>query len=299
MGDWEEKGFGHIKPKVIPVIKYPDGTSQNDSTFIFETLDTKYPSRPMVPLDPLDSFLALFLEDMFDEWGTKVMFGMRWLKEKDRNWSGVWLIYDFQLGTGQPLEECAAMGRMFGSRQVGRMKIVGCDNPDLVWRSFDAFLGSLERHLADGSLCILGKTPTIADFALYGQISQLVVDRTPDEAVRDNYPAVWSWIRRFEDLSGLDTAHCDNEGYLKEMLSFAGEVYLPFLAANSAALAAGEKQLTVSLWKENPIEHVQPVFKYQDKCYKRIQQSYADLSPSDKKRAQELFSGTGCEEYLV
>eukprot|EP00092_Neocalanus_flemingeri_P068150 GFUD01083231.1.p1 GENE.GFUD01083231.1~~GFUD01083231.1.p1 ORF type:complete len:237 (+),score=56.64 GFUD01083231.1:395-1105(+) len=235
---------------------------------------------------------------MFDEWGTKVMFGMRWLKEKDQNWSGIWLIYDFQLGTGQPLEECAEMGRMFGSRQVGRMKIVGCDNPEVVSRSFDTFVGSLERHLADGSLCILGSTPTIADFALYGQLSQLVVDRTPDEIIRDKYPAVWSWVRKFEDLSGLEKAHCDNKEYLKEILTFAGEVYFPFLAANRAALATGEKELKVNLWKENPIEHIQPVFKYQDKCFLRIKQSYASLPPLYKKRASELFSGTDCKEYL-
>ena len=73
------------------------------------------------------------------------------------------------------------MGIQFGARQVGRMKMVGCDNTDLVMRSFEASVGSLERHLADGSLCILGKTPSIADFAFYGQLSQLVVDRTPDE----------------------------------------------------------------------------------------------------------------------
>ena len=116
--------------------------------------------------------------------------------------------------------------------------------------------------------------------------------------IRDKYPAVWSWVRRFEDLSGLEEAHCDNKGYLKEMLTFAGEVYLPFLAANSAALAAGEKELKVNLWKENPIEHVQPVFKYQDKCFQRIKQSYASLSPLYKKRARELLSGTNCREYL-
>ena len=116
--------------------------------------------------------------------------------------------------------------------------------------------------------------------------------------IRDKYPAVWSWVRRFEDLSGLEEAHCDNKGYLKEMLTFAGEVYLPFLAANSAALAAGEKELKVNLWKENPIEHVQPVFKYQDKCFQRIKQSYASLPPLYKKRARELLSGTNCREYL-
>ena len=87
------------------MIKYSDGSAQNDSTFIFENVEKMFPSRPIVPQDPLDSFLALFLEDMFDEWGTKVMFGMRWLKEMDQNWSGIWLIYDFQLGTGQPLEK--------------------------------------------------------------------------------------------------------------------------------------------------------------------------------------------------
>jgi len=298
MGDWEERGFGDIKPKVIPVVQYDDGTVQNDSTFIFEHVEKRYPSRPIIPKDPLDAFLALLLEDMFDEWGTKIMFGMRWLKQVDQNWSGTWLMFDFQLGTGQPLKQVAGMGRQFGARQVGRMKIVGCDNPELVSRSFDAFVGSLERHLSDGSLCILGKTPTIADFALYGQLSQLVVDRTPDEIIRDKYPAVWSWVRKFEDLSGLDDAHCDNKEYLKEMLTFAGEVYFPFLAANRVALAAGEKEVRVNLWKENPIEHSQPVFKYQDKCFQRIQDSYASLPPLYKKRATELMSGTGCKEYL-
>jgi hypothetical protein len=96
----------------------------------------------------------------------------------------------------------------------------------------------------------------------------------------------------------LDEAHCDNKEYLKEMLIFAGEVYFPFLSANRAALVGGEKELTVNLWKDNPIEHSQPVFTYQDKCFQRIQDSYASLPPLYKKRAADIFSGTICEEYL-
>ena len=52
----------------------------------------------------------------------------------------------------------------------------------LVHRSLHCLAGALERHLATtGSLCLLGPTPSQADFALYGQFSQLVADRTPDE----------------------------------------------------------------------------------------------------------------------
>ena len=76
------------------------------------------------------------------------------------------------------------------------MGVVGCNDPALVLRSLHCLAGALERHLATGSLCLLGSTPTQvegdretpaltgcsqADFALYGQLSQLVIDRTPDE----------------------------------------------------------------------------------------------------------------------
>ena len=58
---------------MIPVVKYADGDCQNDSTFILEKLDTLYPNRPIIPSDLVQKFYAVLLEDMFDEWGTKVV----------------------------------------------------------------------------------------------------------------------------------------------------------------------------------------------------------------------------------
>ena len=107
---------------------------------------------------------------------------------------------------------------------------------------------------------------------------------------------MWSWTRRFEDLSGVSEAHCDNNEFLKEMLTFAGEVYLPFLAANSSAIAAGDKTMKVNLWRENTIKHEQPVFKYQDKCYSRLKKSFTSL-PKDI-REDALFKDSGCLQYL-
>ena len=70
---------------------------------------------------------------------------------------------------------------VIGSRQVSRMAMVGCDNPDMVRRSLTSLASALEAHLLRGSMFLLGSTPTIADFALYGQLSRVIIDRSGDE----------------------------------------------------------------------------------------------------------------------
>ena len=105
----------------------------------------------------------------------------RWLREVDQSWSARYLMYDGALGRGVPLAQMAQFGDQFGGRQVSRMKIVGCDNADLVTRSLTALVSPLEKHLDAGSMFMLGGTPTVADFALYGQLSQIIIDRTGDQ----------------------------------------------------------------------------------------------------------------------
>jgi len=302
MGDWDAKGLGHIKPKVIPVIKYVNGESQNDSTFIFEKLDLMYTSRPIIPKDPKTAFLALLLEDMFDEWGTKIMFGMRWLKPVDQKWSARYLLYDGQLGKGQPLKEMHEFGDQFGQRQMERMKLVGCDNAEMVEKSFSSILGALENHLQQGSFFLLGGSPTIADFALYGQLSQLVIDRTSDQMIRDNYPSVWTWVRLFEDLSGMEgDSYCENQKFLEEILNFAAQVYLPFLEANSKSVLDNKQTTEVVLWKnsDSAMNHSQPTFKYQHKCFLRIKEAYQRLEKNEKDALDDLLNTTNALNYLL
>ena len=64
-----------IFAQVIPVVRWPDGSVQNDSTFVLLSAEERFPARPILPTadDPLNAFLALLLEDLFDEWAVKVM----------------------------------------------------------------------------------------------------------------------------------------------------------------------------------------------------------------------------------
>ena len=90
--------------QVIPVVKFPDGSSKNDSTPLLQSLDRTVVERPLLPPSPGQKFVSLLLEDLFDEWLVKVMFGMRWIEEVDRDWSGSWIMYDTMMGGGTDLD---------------------------------------------------------------------------------------------------------------------------------------------------------------------------------------------------
>ena len=66
--------------------------------------------------------------------------------------------------------------------------------------------------------------------------------------VRNSYPALWAWIRKFEDLSGVgmeEEAAYESGEVVTRLLEFAVQVYLPFLRANSLAIDNGEKTVAV------------------------------------------------------
>jgi glutathione S-transferase len=263
-------------------------------------LEKRHPGqRSIIPQDPGLAFLSHLIEDLADEWVTKMMFVYRWRRKVDQEYCSQWLTHMMAMPANP--EEVGKMARWFTERQVGRMPLVGCTEitRPIIEKSFLQVLDILERNL-ETSVYLFGSRPGLADFGLFGQLYQLCYDPTPQSIMRERAPAVCAWINRLDDASGEEEGEwVDPDGPLPEaviaFLKMAGEVYFPFLLANAKAFSEGRETFSLSLLGE-PYE--QGTFKYQVKCLNWLREEYAGLEGDVKARIDAVLKETGCWEPL-
>ena len=162
-------------------------------------------------------------------------------------------------------------------------------------------LGLLDDHWQRHKF-LLGNRPGSGDYAIYGQLTQLIgVDPTPAAQALVRSRRTCAWVDVMEDLSGLEPQSNDwiaadsIPPTLIAILSELGRVYVPALLANAKALAAGESnwetEIDGSPWQQN-------TFPYQGKCLQWINQQYAALDDRQREQVNVILSGTGCEALL-
>ncbi|MDG1704670.1 MAG: glutathione S-transferase family protein [Pseudomonadales bacterium] len=285
----------HDGPPVIPILQLPeDGSLHVDSTPLALMLEDRHSQRSIIPDDPAMAFLSYLIEDMADEWVTKMMFHYRWDLEIDQQYSARQIISDNTPGLrGEALAQAAEAIRQ---RQVGRMPLVGCtpQNKPIIEQGFHELLAILDTF-ATRDEYLFGTRPSLADFGLFGQLKTLASDHTPMLIMRSTVPSVYDWVRRLEDSSGIDGqwhSFDDMRGAVGDLLRFTGRYYLPFLQANASAAEAGNDELRVEL---AGCTFQQPTFKYQVKCFQRLR-SLLQTAPGSGLR--ELLRETGCLDYL-
>ena len=280
------EALGQVRAPVIPVLQYPDGHYDNDSTPVLYDLEERHAERRVVPDDPAQAFIAHLLEDFADEWLTKAMFGYRWLEEIDQIQMSRWLAFDNMKGGG--LEQSQHFAEQFRARQVGRMALVGCthENFPLIEASTRAVLAALEDHVVNRH-CLFGTRPSLAEFGIYGQLSQLGTDPTPQAMMRADYPYTYRWLAHIDDMSGLEGAW--EPGFapvVAELVRIAGQVYVPFLRANEQAAEAGEETFRMEAMG---LPYTQGVFKYQLKCLRELRARYARLEGAARAEVDSVL----------
>lgn len=305
-GDQQSPPQGYPSPRVnlLPTFYFPDDSNKLvatvDSTPIIQRLERLYQGRAAIPLDPALAFINYLIEDYADEWLTKAMFHYRWYHTDDRDHAGPLLVY-----WSKPLlneSEAKIASVTFTKRQTERLYVVGSNEitAETIEASYERFIELFDRLISIRGY-LFGSRPSSADFAIFGQLTQLGVIEPTSAAITTRFPRVRAWIDRVEDLCGLEpeesdwTTADDVTQSCRPILIEIGRVYAPALLANARAAATGqdffETKIDGRAWQ-------QPTFSYQSKCLSCIQQAYSALNDRERAIVDVALSGTGCELLL-
>jgi glutathione S-transferase len=294
------------KPVLLPTFILPDADGElevaTDSTPLIRRLEAISPDRSVLPADPALAFIDYLLEDFADEWVTKYMFHYRWHFQADIGNAATLLPLHFRVNL--PFEQHEQMKEMIPERQISRLYVVGSNDvtAPVIDASYRRFLQAMEAHL-QAQPFMLGNRPGAADFAMFGQLTQLVgFDPTPRAIAHQLSPRTVAWTSLIEDLGGLELGADDWNSIdqmpatLRGILMEVGKMYVPALLANSRAFQSGEKSWEVEI---DGSRWTQPTFPYQAKCLKWINEEYQALETQDRARVDRILAGTGCQALFL
>ena len=83
---------------------------------------------------------------------------------------------------------------------------------------------------------------------------------------------------------------------MRELLTMAGEMYLPFLAANARACENNEPEVVAKMLGT---EFRQAPFRYQATCFAWLRAEFSRLEASELERIEPVLRDTGCWGYFM
>ena len=289
----------HVRPLIMPVVQFPDGTYRSDSTPIIHALEQEAGgARSVLPANRGLDFLSDLIEDLADEWLTKSLFHFRFSRDADRRSGAGWVIDDAHADVDG--EQLPPMVQAFIERQVSRMPLVGCTpaNGGVLERFYLELLDALESFVATDRF-LFGSRPSLADFGLFGQLYTLAHDPTPMAIMRERAPRTWRWVLRLDDASGVEGDWRDPAepapAVVAQLLELAGRYYLPFLDANARAIDQGETEVAAVVDGDT---FRQPAYRYQRKCFDYLKRRFAALPDAARQTVSPLLEANGCLRWL-
>jgi hypothetical protein len=172
----------------------------------------------------------------------------------------------------------------------------------IIENSWRRFLEVFEAHIQNQPY-LLGQRPGAGDFAVFGQMTMLVItDPTPGQVAMEVSPRAYAWTERLEDVSGLEVSEADwvdlsdPPPTLRSLLCEVGRVYAPFMIGNANAVAQGAKQVECEVDGQR---WVQESFVYQAKCLGWLRKAYFALDDAARGRVDRFLLGTGCEPLFA
>ena len=266
----------------------------NDSTQIARHV-MQESQAPLLPRDEALEPLCWLLEDFADEWVSLWVLGSRYHHAEDARHVGSKI--GRELVGGLPLVG-PVIGRLAtpGIKRVIERRGAHPDNETALERSRERLLQALEQTLEDEPEFLFERYPTVADFALYGQLVQYLRDPTGRQQMR-LYPNVREYVERIDRMTlphprvaiGEDTS--GEVSRLSPLLAEFLGTYWRVLVANHRALnqpkrpeKAAAELLDGSRFERRPssylVERLEFVLSQLDRAY---------------AAREEMFGGKGLE----
>jgi glutathione S-transferase len=262
----------------MPQLQAPDGSWLTDTTAILAHFEETWPEPALQPTDPAAAFLSLFLEDAFDEWLWRAALYYRWAFAEDARLMSRQIARTMMRDMKAPLW----LRRRFILARQRREFLTGDGVTHQTAPTIEALyaevLDTLEPILSARPY-LFGERPAAADFGLFGPFFRhFSHDPTPHAILRERAPAVMAWVARLwaarpEALAAAPrptTAPAD----LDPLLALAVRDHLPELAAHEAALAAGERDIALTM---NGVPWRYPASPYRAACLNSLRARFASL----------------------
>ncbi len=288
---------------MFPIVLFPDGTPHADSTPIIHELETRHAGRSVMPATPAQRFLARLIEDFADEWLPVPLMAFRWTSDEDVNFCARRQMHGWLGAVGEETLK-AGMDRFTTRQQKVRMALGGA-NPELtpvLRRLFEEFVDALEAGQSR-QMFLFGERPSIADFGLYGMLSQFVVDPTPARTIRARAVRLYQWTHYVDDLSGHDLSRHDGDWSteaanetVQALVRLAGKTLLPMMLANAQAVAADQPLMKYELEGVAVTAIARP---YPMHCWLWLKQMFAGLPADERARLKPVLEESGFWDVLA
>jgi len=236
----------------LPILVTSSGFAVHDTTPMMEALEADSPEPSATPADPALAFLACVMEEYADAWLAKTVFHYRWTRKKDQRLAAARAVDDYYT-VSAPEDRKAAEDRALEA-MTGQLKAMQLDGElgEVLEKSFKRFVKLLDEHLRK-HLFLFGERPSIADFAIAGQLIQLMKDPTPAKIIEKDgaFVAKWCEFMSAPTASGPFAALDDLRDTLAPL--FADDLaffFLPWAAENLESSLAGAESFTVTLGKD-------------------------------------------------
>ena len=231
----------------VPVLLTPENWMIADTTPLIALLDSRYPSRRLVPTGPL-GVLVHIVEEVLDEWLARVMVHYRWHYAESAQ-------HAVRRMTGQQLSLDEA--RDFPIANWGRRacRATGTESEPqqkAAEEEYRGILAALERQL-ETTPYALGERPSAVDAILLGGLRAHINEDPTPKAMLQAYPRSIEWCEKTADGwdgSGELAPFPESTPFAGHVLELARDAYKPFVLGNAAALARGDKAFVVAMYGE-------------------------------------------------